>query len=113
MSQSGHANLSARTAPDRFVLTTSGSVPDLTADQLATVDIQQGDIIKGVLAAESVAMHSVIYRARPHVGAVIHTHSLAATAFALAHRPVALPRRAAIAFRPGRTGAGHSMGPRG
>lgn len=94
MSHSGHANLSARTAADRFVLTNSGSIRDLTADQLVTVETQ-GDTIEGVLApenAEIVAMHSVIYRARPHVGAVIHTHSPAATAFALAHRP--LPCRA-------------------
>jgi L-ribulose-5-phosphate 4-epimerase len=33
-------------------------------------------------------MHTIVYRLRPSVGAVIHTHSPAVTAFALAHRPL-------------------------
>jgi L-fuculose-phosphate aldolase len=32
--------------------------------------------------------HLAIYRARPDVGAVVHTHSPHATAFAIVHRPV-------------------------
>jgi len=33
-------------------------------------------------------MHSVVHRARPDVGGIVHTHSPAATAFALAHQPL-------------------------
>lgn len=94
MSHSGHANLSARLGPDRFLLTATGSVRDLRADQFATVDVS-GEVVDGTLGpenAEIVAMHSVVYQARSDVGAIIHTHSPAATAFALAHRP--LPCRA-------------------
>lgn len=94
MSHSGHANLSARLDAERFALTTTGSVRELRADQLATVALD-GSVLDGELAAENaeiVAMHSVVYTARPQVGAIIHTHSPAATAFALAHRP--LPCRA-------------------
>jgi L-ribulose-5-phosphate 4-epimerase len=90
MSHSGHANLSARVDESRFLLTTSGSVRDLRTDQLALVGMD-GRVLEGELApenAEIVAMHSVIYNARPEVGGVIHTHSPAATAFALAHRPL-------------------------
>lgn len=93
MSHSGHANLSARLDTERFVLTT-GAVRDLRPDQLATVNLD-GEVLEGELGPENseiVAMHSVVYRARPAVGGVIHTHSPAATAFALAHR--ALPCRA-------------------
>lgn len=88
MSPSGHANLSARTGADRFLLTTSGSVRELEVDQLATVTTA-GEVLEGDLAAENaeiIAMHGVVYVARPEVGAIIHTHSPAATAFALAHR---------------------------
>ncbi len=94
MSHSGHANLSMRLDGERFLLTNTGAVRDLRADQLATVTLT-GEVVEGVLGpenAEIVAMHSVVYRARPEVGAVIPTHSPAATAFAMAHRP--LPCRA-------------------
>ncbi len=94
MSHSGHANLSGRLDERRFLLTSTGMVRHLQADQLATVDLD-GQVLGGALGSENaeiVAMHSVVYRARPHVGAIIHTHSPAATAFALAHRP--LPCRA-------------------
>jgi len=94
MSHSGHANLSARLDGDRFVLTTTGMVRDLRADQVATVNLD-GEVLEGALGpenAEIIAMHSVIYKARNDVGAVIHTHSPSATAFALANR--SLPCRA-------------------
>ncbi len=94
MSHSGHANLSARLSDDRFVLTTTGMVRDLKPDQLATLNLQ-GDLVAGELApenAEIVSMHAVVYSARPAVGAIIHTHSPSATAFALANRE--LPCRA-------------------
>lgn len=94
MSRSGHANLSVRLDAERFALTTTGMVRDLRPDQLATVDLA-GEVLEGALGpenAEIIAMHSVIYQARGEVGAVIHTHSPAATAFALANRD--LPCRA-------------------
>ncbi len=88
MSHSGHANLSSRVTAGSFALTTTGMVRDLRPDQVATLDLD-GRVVTGELApenAEIVAMHAVVYRARPEVGAIIHTHSPAATTFALAHR---------------------------
>ncbi|MFD8980591.1 class II aldolase/adducin family protein [Streptomyces sp. NPDC059564] len=89
MARSGHANLSARLDGERFLLT-PGFVRGLRPGQLATVSLD-GRVLEGELSsvsAEIISMHSAIYRARPQVGAVIHTHSPAATAFALAHRPL-------------------------
>ncbi|MDH6132103.1 L-ribulose-5-phosphate 4-epimerase [Kitasatospora sp. MAA4] len=89
MSHSGHANLSARLDDERFLLT-PGFVRGLLPEQLATVG-HDGRVLAGELrsvSAEIIAMHSVVFRARPQVGAIIHTHSPAATAFALAHRPL-------------------------
>ncbi|MBW8078666.1 MAG: class II aldolase/adducin family protein [Gallionella sp.] len=94
MSHSGHANLSVRLTPEEFALTTTGMVRDLRPDQLATLNLD-GELIEGELApenAEIVAMHAVVYRARPDIGGIIHTHPPAATAFALANRE--LPCRA-------------------
>lgn len=39
-----HANLSARTAEDRIVITRGGSIANLTKDSFAVVDIQ-GNVI--------------------------------------------------------------------
>lgn len=115
MSHAGHANLSARLDSDRFALTTSGMVRDLRPDQVATVNLD-GEVIDGVLGpenAEIVAMHAVVYRARPDVGGIIHTHSPAATAFALANR--ALPCRVEPLLRFGQAEAVPvvAWGPRG
>ena len=46
-------------------------------------------------------MHAVLYQSRPDVGAVMHTHSPSATAFAVAHRP--LPCRTEALLRFGQT----------
>lgn len=89
MSHSGHANLSVRLDGERFLLT-PGFVRDLEPEQLATVGLD-GRLLDGELrsvSAEIITMHSAVYRARPQVGAIIHTHSPSATAFAVAHRPL-------------------------
>jgi L-ribulose-5-phosphate 4-epimerase len=91
MSHSGHGNISARAGADRFVLTSTGMIANLTTDQLAVVSLDRGEVLDGSLGpenAEIVAMHGVVYRARPDVGGIVHTHSPSATAFALAHQPM-------------------------
>jgi L-ribulose-5-phosphate 4-epimerase len=89
MSHSGHANLSCRVDGESFILT-PGFVRGLQADQVTVLGfdgaVRGGRLVSA--SAEIVAMHSVVYRARPQVGAVLHTHSRAATAFAVAHRPL-------------------------
>lgn len=90
MSHSGHGNLSARVDENHFLLTSTGVVRDLRPEQLATVTFD-GDVTDGRLGpenAEIIHMHSVIYNAREEIAAVIHTHSPAATAFALANKPL-------------------------
>jgi L-fuculose-phosphate aldolase len=89
MSHSGHANLSARLDGERFLLT-PGFVRGLRPEQVAIVGFD-GRAQAGRLpsaGAEIVAMHGIVYRHRPRVAAVLHTHSRAATAFAVAHRPL-------------------------
>jgi L-ribulose-5-phosphate 4-epimerase len=100
MSHSGHGNLSARLAGDRMLLasTTSGGTPGPPGgsgelDSPAVVGFG-GLVEDGRLepsTGEIVGMHAVVYRERPDVGAVIHTHSPCLTAFAVAGR--ALPCR--------------------
>ncbi|MHB8294119.1 MAG: class II aldolase/adducin family protein [Acidimicrobiales bacterium] len=93
MSHSGHANISARAGAGSMLLTEQGHIHDLDARQLALVGLD-GEVREGKLApgnAEIVEMHSGIYRLRPAVGGIIHTHSPHLLAFAMANR--ALPCR--------------------
>ncbi len=93
MSHTGHANLSARLAPDEMLLTVDGMVRDLSAERMARVRLD-GQVLSGHLDptnAEIVAMHGDVYRARAEVRGIIHTHSPGLLAFAMANR--ALPCR--------------------
>lgn len=102
MSHSGHANLSARLPDetDQMLLTARGTVRKVSVEDLAIVTFA-GQDIEGQLeptAREIVAMHAAVYRTRPDVGAVIHTHSPHVTSFALAHRPLPCAYEALLRF---------------
>ncbi|HEY3378692.1 MAG TPA: L-ribulose-5-phosphate 4-epimerase [Armatimonadota bacterium] len=58
------------------------SFDDLTPENLVVVDLQ-GHVVEGTLAASvDTPTHLVVYRARPDVHGVAHTHSNFATSFA-------------------------------
>jgi L-ribulose-5-phosphate 4-epimerase len=61
---------------------------DLTPETMVVVDLE-GNVIDGDLSPSSdTASHLVIYRHRPDVNGVAHTHSSYATAFAALGRPI-------------------------
>ena len=102
MSHSGHANASMRMpGPEpRMLLTAQGNVRNLTASDLALVTFD-GEAVEGKLepvAREIVEMHAAVYRARPDVSSVIHTHSPRVTSFALAHQPLPCRYEALLRF---------------
>jgi L-ribulose-5-phosphate 4-epimerase len=62
--------------------------PDLKPEQLIVLDVE-GKIVEGKLSPSSdTASHLYIYRQRPDVGGIVHTHSPYATAFAAVGRPI-------------------------
>ncbi|OQB25405.1 MAG: L-fuculose phosphate aldolase [Firmicutes bacterium ADurb.Bin182] len=83
-------NISMR-LKDRFLITPSQhSKEDMTEDMTVELD-KDGNIIgriKEYKPSTEYKMHLEAYRLRPDVNAVIHTHSLYATAFAIAGRPI-------------------------
>ncbi|HUY51278.1 MAG TPA: class II aldolase/adducin family protein [Streptosporangiaceae bacterium] len=100
MSRAGHANLSARVGGDAMLLTIEGQVRNLSPDRLALVRLD-GSVLEGELDpvnAEIVAMHSEVYKARPEVGGIIHTHSPHLLAFAMANRPLPCRYEALLRF---------------
>lgn len=85
---SNDGNVSVRIGEDQVLITPSGvSKGRLTPDMLVVCDLE-GRVLAGHLhpSSES-AMHLLVYRERPDVGAVVHAHPPAATAFSICRRP--------------------------
>lgn len=62
--------------------------PDLKLEHLIVLDLD-GRIVEGNLSPSSdTASHLYIYRHRPDVGGIVHTHSPYATAFAAVNKPI-------------------------
>ena len=83
-------NISGRVpGEDLFVIKPSGvSYDDLTPDSIVLCDLD-GNLVEGDLAPSSdTAAHAYVYRARPDVGGVVHTHSPYATAWAAGNEPI-------------------------
>ena len=61
---------------------------EMTADDLVIVDLD-GNVIEGKLRPSSdTPTHLELYKAFPHVGGIVHSHSRWATGFAQAGRPI-------------------------
>jgi L-ribulose-5-phosphate 4-epimerase len=83
-------NLSARDPESNLVVIKPSGItfPNLTPENMVVVDID-GKIVEGDYKASSdTASHCYIYRHRPDVLGVVHTHSRYATAFAVLGRGI-------------------------
>jgi len=83
-------NLSARDPVTNMVVIKPSGItfPNLTPENMVVVDIE-GKIVEGDYKASSdTASHCYIYRHRPDVFGVVHTHSRYATAFAVLGRGI-------------------------
>ncbi|HWR38930.1 MAG TPA: class II aldolase/adducin family protein [Patescibacteria group bacterium] len=83
-------NVSARVPESHYIaITPSGSdYRYLSPADISIVDLQ-GRVITGEKKPSSeLLLHLAIYQARPDVGAVVHTHSVFASACAVAHKPI-------------------------
>lgn len=61
---------------------------DMTAEDMVVVDLD-GRVVEGKLRPSSdTPTHLILYRAFPHIGGIVHTHSSWATAWAQAGKPI-------------------------
>ena len=76
-------NVSARGGDDLMLIKPSGlSYDDLAPETMVLCDLH-GNVLEGSLKPSSdTASHAYIYRERPDVGGIVHTHSPYATAWA-------------------------------
>ncbi len=87
--RSGNISLRAPDDPKIFLITPSGLVKrKLNPEDILIVDSDL-EILEGERnpSVES-PTHFAIYEKRPEVRAIIHTHSIHATAFAVVHKPI-------------------------
>ncbi len=87
---SGNVSMRIRAADGDVYAVTASSVPyaRFTIDNVVIVDGEIDAVYgEGMPSSESLA-HMAIYRARPDVGAIIHSHSVYASAFAVAGLPI-------------------------
>ena len=83
-------NVSARDPESGLVVIKPSGLKyeDLRPENMVIVDLE-GDIVEGSLKPSSdTASHLYIYRARPDVNGIVHTHSRYATAFAAIGKPI-------------------------
>jgi L-ribulose-5-phosphate 4-epimerase len=83
-------NISARDPESGFVVIKPSGIryENLRPEHMVIVNLE-GDVIEGTLSPSSdTASHLYIYRERPDVGGIVHTHSRYATAFAALGKPI-------------------------
>src|SRR6476646_2139768 len=83
-----YGNVSARSGAGLVITPSRVDYRTMTRDQLVTVSLE-GKVVEGSrLPSSEMEVHRQVYCARPDVGAVVHTHSLYATALSCMHLTV-------------------------
>ncbi|HCG29642.1 MAG TPA: class II aldolase/adducin family protein [Thermomicrobiales bacterium] len=116
LSHSLHGNISIRLPEgDRFLLTGGGTLEELKPSDLALLTLD-GELLGGHIepaSNEIIQMHAAVYRRRPDVNGVVHTHSPYVTAYAIAHKPIEPTYEAMVRFDINEAVPVAAYGPRG
>lgn len=83
-------NLSIRDPETGLVAISPSGVPyfEMRPEDVVIVDLE-GNVVEGALAPSSEKdLHLSFYRHRPDANAVVHTHSIYSTIFAVLHKPI-------------------------
>lgn len=81
-------NVSRRIDAERIAITPS-AVPyeTMVPEQIVIVDVASGEALEGTPSYE-LPMHLAVYRSRPEVGAMVHTHGPYVTTLSVLRRPL-------------------------
>jgi glutamate-1-semialdehyde 2,1-aminomutase len=87
---SAGGNVSVRVADAPLIVITPSGRPymDLVPDDICVVDFDSQPVHGDLPPSIETGMHAGIYRSRPDVGAVVHTHQAYASIFALIDQPI-------------------------
>lgn len=67
-------NISARESGSMFISPSGYALDDITPEGWVEVDVQSGAVVSGARPSSEVFMHLQLYRKRPDVHAIVHTH---------------------------------------
>ena len=82
-------NVSARCGSEALAITASGRDYDsMTLNDIPVVTAYGDPIVGDAIPSTEMLMHVAIYAARSDIGAVMHTHSVFASALAVANQPI-------------------------
>ncbi len=83
-------NVSMRVRGEEMLAITPSRKPyqELGAEDIQIIDFEAGPVEGDALPSVESLVHIGVYRARDDAGAVVHTHSVYASALAVAHRPL-------------------------
>jgi L-ribulose-5-phosphate 4-epimerase len=87
---SAGGNVSVRIPGELVLVITPSGKPymNLVPEEICVLDFDLNSIAGDLKPSMETAMHAGIYRSRPDVGAVVHTHQACASIFALINRPI-------------------------
>ena len=82
-------NISARIDENHLAITPSGvAYETITAEDIVVIDLT-GKIVDGDKKPSiELPLHSAIYKAKKNINAIVHTHSVYCTAFAITRKPI-------------------------
>ena len=101
MSHSQHGNMSVRLPGTGHMLLASTGLHGHQSPEDIPIVTFDGEIVEGGMdpvTREITGMHACVYRERPNVSCVMHTHSPNVTSFALAHQPLPCAYEALLRF---------------
>ena len=83
-------NISVKTDRGIFITASGSALGNLKDCDLVLIDFEGNEISEGKASSEKM-LHIAIYMQRPDVKAIIHTHPVALTSFAVCHEPLKEP----------------------
>jgi L-ribulose-5-phosphate 4-epimerase len=82
-------NVSCRDKSGTIAITPSGvDYEELSVQDIVTIDIHGTPLQEGRTPSSETPMHTVIYRERPDIMGIVHTHSLSASAFSVVNQEI-------------------------
>ncbi|MFX0025139.1 MAG: class II aldolase/adducin family protein [Candidatus Hermodarchaeota archaeon] len=96
----GEGNVSVRYGKkdELFITPSFNNYETVTVDQIVHMNFDETPLSKGKLPSTEVKMHILIYRSRPKVHAIIHTHSPHATMLSINQMSIPIIMEEQIAF---------------
>ncbi len=92
-------NVSARLDGDFFVITPSGRPYEaLTPAEIVTVNIADGSYDGGIEPSTEKGIHAAIYRRRPGINFIVHTHQVFASVVSALHRDIEMADAGAVSI---------------